>query len=334
MTYTTKPQIEITSRKATACPSVLLEGLSLVSPADHSKTPSLTKSPRSDSSKSSDESTEQHDIYSDTSHSDGEDHIEIDGNERILKERFPTSTSMERKRFLTGRPLEKASRKMSSYMQWRKLYKLDDASYLQRKAEIKSDGDAWDFAVEQTFKCYEDRPKSTPCKLPRVIKFGEVDDIHALDGRRVGYVLPGRIDRKLASLDFYARCLGVFLDLKLDRESSETIYIVVDVRSGLNWPNLSPTKLLSFVKSLNKQLINAMPERMHQTIVFPIPLIAKPVWGLFKNILDKKITAKISVLWGKADTSSPVPKGLPTDVFDDRVIESLESIRRSEFIYL
>ena len=259
---------------------------------------------------------------------DEEDSLEE--SNQILEQKLPSSTPMERKRFLTGRSLKRVVQKMELYFEWREQYKLDEASYSQR-TKFESDGDAWDFAVEHTSRYYDSPGASPPSKLSRIIKFGEIDDLYALDGRRIAQVLPGLIDKKLATLDFYARCVGVFLNLKLDRNSDESIYVMVDVRSGLNWPNLSPTALLPFVKSLNRQLIKAMPERMHRTFVYPIPPIAKPIWALFKNLLDKKIAAKISILWGGAGTSSPIPKGMLNEVFDAHIVESLEGIRCSEF---
>ncbi len=263
----------------------------------------------------------------------------------LLEQKFPTSTAMERKRFLTGRTLERAIQKMGPYMEWRQQYKLDDPSYVQQRkqlADLRAHGDdVWDFAVEHTAKYYECPsdsssssssggscdPSNIPSKLPNIIKFVQ----KAADGRHIALVLPGLIDKKLAPLDFYARCVGVLLDVQLDRHSDDSIYVMVDVRAGLNWPNLSPASLLPFVKSLNRQLIDAMPERMHQTFVFPIPPVAKPIWALFKNLLDKKVTAKISILWGGAGTHSPIPKGLPGDVFEEDVVEQLEDARRSEF---
>ena len=240
---------------------------------------------------------------------------------------------MERKRFLTGRTLERAEQKMLSYFQWRQQYHLDTAPYMSNQ-NLKKDEDVWNSAVEHTFKHYESSSNvasPTPGKLPRIIKFGEINDLRTLDGKRVALVLPALIDKSLAPLDFYARCVGVYLDLKLDRSSNEYIYVIVDLRSGVNWPNSSPSSLLPFVKSLNKQLIDAMPERMVRTIVFPIPPIAKPIWSIFKSFIDKRVVAKISLLWGSTAILSPIPKGLPVDVFDVGVIKSLEAIRSSEF---
>jgi hypothetical protein len=260
----------------------------------------------------------------------------LEENDQILEKKFPGSTPMERKRFLTGRSLERAQQKMESYIKWREQYHLNTAPYTVAQ-NFKKDEDAWDFAVDHTSKYYETPSSSSdafsaPKKLPRIVKFGEIDDLRALDGRRIALVLPGLIEKKVAPLDFYARCVGVYLDLKLDRDSDENIYVIVDLRAGLNWPNASPTSLLPFVKSLNQQLIDAMPERMLRTIVYPIPPIAKPIWALFKSFLDKKVVAKISVLWGSAGVKSPIPKQMRNAVFDEKFMESLEGIRSSGFM--
>lgn len=257
----------------------------------------------------------------------------LDGNpnDQLLEKKFQDSTPMERKRFLKGRGLDRAEQKMNRYFEWRKQYNLDG---LASKVVRKTDSEVWDIAVAHTAQYYESSDGSpVPSVVPRVVKFGDNEDLRALDGRRIALVLPGLIEKKLAPLDFFARCVGVYLDLKLDRNFDESIYVLVDVRSGLNWPNASPGSLLPFMKSLNKQLIDAMPERMHKTIVYPIPPIAKPIWALFKSFIDKKVVAKISILWGPASVNCPIPKGMRNDVFDQKVVNSIEDIRKSEFIY-
>lgn len=258
----------------------------------------------------------------------------LEENDHLLEKQFPTSTPMERKRFLKGRSLKRAAQKMELYTTWRENYHLNSASYADQP-NFEKDVDTWNFAVAHTSKYYVVRGSEKvfkgPKALPRIIKFGEIQDLLAGDGRRIAIVLPGLIDKTLAPLDFYARCVGVYLDLKFDRNSNESIYVIVDVRQGQNWPNESPSTLLPFVKSLNQQLIDAMPERMLRTVVFPIPTIAKPIWALFKGFIDKKVVAKIDILWGGAAVKSPIPKGMKNKVFNDIFIKNLEGLRKAEF---
>ena len=254
----------------------------------------------------------------------------INNDEERLEHQFPASTLMERKRFLNLRALKSAETKMESYMNWRQLYQLDSTSFT--KNDKLSDKEAWNFAVAHAAKYFEGKGQM-PSTLPRIVRFGEKKDLRALDGRRIAQVLPGLIDKKLATLDFYALCVGVFLDVKLDRDSDETIHVLVDVRAGLNWPNPAPTVLIPFVKRLTKQLADTAPERMHKTIVYPIPSAAKPIWAIFKGLIEPKTVSKISILWGPAAANAAIPKGMTNATFSAKNIESLEDSRYSEFRY-
>ena len=53
----------------------------------------------------------------------------LEENDHLLEKQFPTSTPMERKRFLKGRSLERATQKMELYTTWRENYHLDSSSY-------------------------------------------------------------------------------------------------------------------------------------------------------------------------------------------------------------
>ena len=255
-------------------------------------------------------------------------------DDRILEKRFPASTAVERKRFLFGRTVERATEKMEIYRAWRQQYQLDSKSF-RNHPEFKNDREVWDFAVAHASKYFGNASNSTqvPSTLPQIVKFGETSDIRALDGRRIAQVLPGLIDKNHSPLEFYALCFAVYLDLKLDRNSDESVHVFVDVRAGKNWPNHPAVALVPFVKSLIKQLMENMPERMITTYVCPIPLVAKPIWMLIKGFLDKKIVKKITVMYGPASVNSALPKDMTNHIFNAKVIASLEHQRTSDFIH-
>lgn len=248
-----------------------------------------------------------------------------------LGHRFPGSTQGERTRFLKQRSLTRATEKMDYYMKWRQQYHLD-SGWFRRHTLFSSDEAAWNFAVEHSAKYYNGG--TVQSTLPRIVKFAHTKNLRAKDGKRIAQVLPGMIDKRLAPLEFYALCVAVYLDLKFDRNSDESIYVLVDVRAGLNWPNASPTALMVFVKSLTKNLADCMPERMQKTFVYPIPVVAKPIWGIYKAFLDPKIVKKISVAWGPASANSPIPGQMKNDIFDDKIIEEIEDSRFAEFKYV
>jgi len=257
----------------------------------------------------------------------------------ILAQHYPHSTPMERKRFMVGRKLERGMEKMNLYMEWREKYQLDDSTFRKPNQSFRTDKDVWDWAVNYAAKHYQgdslklDLNLKEPGTLPRIVRFGDVTDLKALDGRRLVQVLPGMLDKTVAPQDFYSLCVAIYLDLKLDRESNETIHVFVDLRAGKNWPNAAPTVLAPFVKDLTNQLADNMPERMISTIVYPVPSLAKPIWALFKGFIPSKIVNKIKVLWGPSGVKSPIPKTMMKDgILDEYTLEQIEKYRVAEFL--
>ena len=253
-------------------------------------------------------------------------------NESVLKNQFPASTAMERKRFLdSGRSLKRATEKMDSYLCWREYYNLDHPK-LKRISRLRNDLKVWNFAVAYACKYFEDGPASR--QLPRVVKFGEKKDLRALDGNRIFHVLPVLIDDEAASVNFHALCIAIYLDLKLDRNSDEKIHVVVDVRGMPNFPSAPSTVLITLIQSLTKHLADHMPERLIDAVVFPVPLISKPMQPFFEGMLDRKVRRKISVIWAlSSDVNGPTPKQLANyQSYDKKILKKLEKQRATEFI--
>lgn len=252
-------------------------------------------------------------------------------NELELGRRFPESTPNERKRFLTMRSLPKATEKMSYYMKWRRQYHLDSPSFRDHPI-FGSDLDSWKFAVIHASRHFQDDSLKSIQTLPRIVKFGDESGLYTRDGKRIAHVLPGLIDKDIAPLEFYALCVAIYMDLKFDRNSDENIYVFIDVRAGVNWPNPSPSSLVPFVKNLTKNLSDTMPERMCKTIVYPIPSYAKPVWVIYKQFLEPRQVQKIDVLWGPASVDSYIPEEMSRQSFcGTDLVEKLEQSRLREF---
>jgi len=166
--------------------------------------------------------------------------------------------------------------------------------------------------------------------LPRIVRFGEVNDLLAADGRRMVQVYPGMIDADIAPLEFYALCFAIYIDLKLDRNSDETVHVLIDTRHGKGWTNTPAMSLIPFVKSLVKNLEENMPERMFTCILYPLRPACKPIWTIFKGFLHQKVVDKIRIYWGPATPDSPIPKGMLNKAFTKKVVENLEQCRRRE----
>lgn len=248
--------------------------------------------------------------------------------EEVLSTLFPTMTEMEIKRFSRNRSLEKARKKSTAYMKWRKLYDLDNPSF-RKNAKLSSDWDIWNAAAVHAARKFDGYVK-IKSGLPRIVRFGEVNDLLAADGRRMVQVYPGMIDGDVAPLEFYALCFAIYIDLKLDRKSDETVHVLIDTRHGKGWTNAPAMSLIPFVKSLVKNLEENMPERMFSCILYPLRPACKPIWTVFKGFLHQKVVDKIRIYWGPATPDSPIPKEMVNKAFTKNVVESIEQCRTYE----
>jgi hypothetical protein len=256
----------------------------------------------------------------------------------LLQERHPRATLQECHRFLLGRKFNRANDKMTSYMQWREENKLDELlSSTDIVAEKMNDRSIWNQSVNFAMSLNPSDAGSSSSLLPQIVRFSGEDTSYmgksnrTKEGKRIIQVLPALIDTKLASLKIYANAIAYFLELKLDRQSSEQITVIVDVRAGKGWPNASPMVLLPFIKRVTKILADNFPERMASCIVYPIPAPAIAMWNVVKTFLDPKHVAKIKLISGMALTESEAPKKL-VDLLGDECVDVLEKARRDEFI--
>lgn len=255
--------------------------------------------------------------------------VDLIQNTKALGQSFPTSTPMERHRFASGRTLQRSMEKMDSYIKWREKHNLDNKKFASSQSKIVDDKECWNFVV--SYAAEHMQPKvHLKCHLPRIVRFGP----RSRDGKRVVQILAAMIDPELASQEFYSHCVAAYLDFKLNRDSLETIVVLVDVRAGTGWPNPPAMSLLPFIKTTAKTLSNTMPERLEMCIVYPLPSPAKVIWLFIRGFLDSKHVQKIRILWGtSASPESPAPVEKMKEFFDMKTIEAIEKSRFDEFRY-
>ncbi|KAL7524705.1 hypothetical protein ACHAXR_000680, partial [Thalassiosira sp. AJA248-18] len=121
---------------------------------------------------------------------------------------------------------------------------------------------------------------------------------------------PARIDIKLADTSVYARALAIYLDHALDRDSTEKITLVIDVRSGHGWANIKAIHLLPFIQSTVRLLCDLHPLRLEQCIIFPVPAVANVIWKAVKPFLGRETAKKVCLVSGPAGRNDKVPKKL------------------------
>jgi len=248
-------------------------------------------------------------------------------NIQVLGQSFPTSTPNEQYRFTVGRTQGRSLEKMSSYIQWRTKFNLDDHKFTSSQSRINDDEECWNFVVSHAAEQMTPKIK-LKSNLPRIARFGP----RSRNGNRVVQILAAMIDPDLAPQEFYSHCVAAYLDFKLDRDSLETIVVLVDVRAGTGWTNPPAMSLLPFIKTTAKTLSTTMPERLDVCIVYPLPSPAKVIWLLIKGFLDSKHVQKIRILWGpSASPESPAPVDKMKEFFDMEAIETIEKSRLDEF---
>ena len=146
----------------------------------------------------------------------------------VLEQLYPTSTRSERHRFVNGRTLRRSIEKLDEYMNWRNETKLDDEEYISQQSKLVEDRDCWKFVVEFTAQRMGIDFKED---IAQIVRFGDAsEEFRTLDGKRVGVMLAGLIDLDIAPKEFYSSCIVSYLNFKLNRESLETIVVLVDVR--------------------------------------------------------------------------------------------------------
>jgi hypothetical protein len=151
------------------------------------------------------------------------------------------------------------------------------------------------------------------------------------DRTRIIHVLPAQLDPKLAAPATYALAVTIFLELALDKSSMENITVVLDVRAGTGWANLSPFLLLPFIKIVALILNTHFPERLAKLVLFPLPRAATFLFNTAKMCLDQDAAYNIEVCPGPSNNDSPVPAQVQL-FFQEDAIQTMEQRRLLLFL--
>jgi hypothetical protein len=302
-----------------------------------------------------------------TNDCEAESSVEFDNDEDIMRDmddfeseiglakKFPGSTREECRRFLNTRPMtegynrekreNRVGEKIKLYLKWRSKYQLGDVKQhgkLRKKLDF-SDGKERDIvffehAISHTASVFnfsksetdsdadksDERFNNLTKILPRFIRM-----IDGRKGERILYIFTAMIDAKIAPLQFYALLVAVYLDLHMDRNSTESILTVLDVRKGSGWSNPAPTTMFPFLKGAVKHLEHH-PGRMSCLHLYSIPYPAKFIWNLSKGFLKESMVRRICLHWGNLAVESQMPESL-NSIFDEEELISFEKMRVSEF---
>lgn len=262
-----------------------------------------------------------------------------------IEQALPDSTYEERVRFLTDRNgnKEAAIGKLKNYLNWRKKYCDDDLAHL----------DSWTYATQlaiqgtakfgggssqrRSSRSMNMETMKLPCTLFMYDHKQSTSKNNHSDGddsvtttKKYLQHFPARIDTKLADTSVYALALAIYLDHALDRNSTEKVTLVIDVRSGHGWANIKAINLLSFIQSTVGLLCDLHPMRLEQCIIFPVPKLANVLYKAVKPFMGKETVKKVCLVSGPAGKNDKVPKNLG-NLLDEELIKKLESRRKSCF---
>jgi hypothetical protein len=244
---------------------------------------------------------------------------------------LPESTQAERCRFLVDRngDTKLAIIKLGNYLDWRHRHHCDDGICCHFDS-------SWTYATQLALRAdeelkpsnvdkYKNRMDNTSMKLPCTLFTFEHDE------KKYLLHLPARIDAQLASTSVYALALAIYIDHVLDRSSMEKIILVIDVRAGLGWANISAINLIPFIQSTVRLLCDLHPTRLDRCIIFPVPVVANIIWKAVKPFVGKETVQKICLVSGPgAGMNDKVPEKV-NKYLDCELLKRFENTRKNCF---
>jgi CRAL/TRIO domain len=153
------------------------------------------------------------------------------------------------------------------------------------------------------------------------------------NGCRILHIFPARIQLHLPYADqLYATILSLYMDAYLDRYEYDKLTFLIDVRPGKGWPNPPADQMLSLIRSIVNHVQPLHPQRLHKTVLYPIPRPATWIWWAVKPFLGSDLRKSIVLLPGSAGLNSPVQVScLSEHISDVSHVQLLEKTRLDTF---
>lgn len=128
----------------------------------------------------------------------------------------------------------------------------------------------------------------------------------AKDGTMILFVQGARYDLS-TSPESHTSAICHTIDSMLPPEVSGQLTVLVDVRSGVGWPNPPAAQLLPFFRDAARVIPDHFPERLRRLVVYPLPQAVTVLVGLILALLDSKTRAKLCLLLGPSNEGAPCP---------------------------
>jgi len=254
-----------------------------------------------------------------------------------IEQALPTSTHAERVRFLTDRrgkgDSEAAIEKLGNFLEWRKNHINDDLSHL----------DPWTYASQQAIQiankgmdARDDASSDVTLPCPVFVKEYNQTSINdkgeeIVTKKKYFHHLPARIDPELADGSTYGLAMAIYIDRVLDRESTEQVSIIIDVRGGRGWANINALYLLPYMQSTSKLLCALHPLRLESCVVFPLAKPAIVFYHAVKPFIGSDTVNKVHLVSGGSGMQAKTPMEGLRKYLDEECILDCEERRSSYF---
>lgn len=128
-----------------------------------------------------------------------------------------------------------------------------------------------------------------------------------VDGKPILYVYPALMDLDHQyQHEIFTTCMLMFC-YKIYQ--GEPFTVLVDVRAGHGWPNVSVTKMYRWIRACCADMSRLFPGGLHKCIVFTIPIVAKALWHVVRPLLASSITDSLILIPGAGTAySTPLPE--------------------------
>lgn len=252
-----------------------------------------------------------------------------------------------------GKDDEKTIEALQSYVQFRKMYNLDDSARNANTHQTDNDAADWAWASQVAVHAAKNiKGKLLPgvegcgtiaervcnlTSLPQMMFSPQYEDgsyMLTKAGNPVFHLIPAMIDLAAVSPDVYTLCCTLYVERKSKHVDFDPFgaALMADTRPGVGWPNLTIFQIMGFLSLWVKTLQKYKPGCMTKLFIFNITYVAVGIFNVSKSILPKSIADNTRLVGGGNKLKDAVSKDLSKFVPEDGV-EIMEKTRLSMFRY-
>lgn len=245
-----------------------------------------------------------------------------------LQASFPEATCSECERFASAHGVKAAKPKLRDFLEW----KNKAESILQRYNECSC---IWEQSMRAAFEESEGLESFPNCALDPIIVTASDNDEDSDGISRcradcpILCVLPGRMDFATIPCELYTKAMSYYC---LQLYKGEPLTVLVDVRAGQGWPNMSIKRMLSWLRPCCSTIYSFFPGGLHRVIAYPIPNWATRLWRLVRPLLPMDVQSSMKLVSGSSTSyNAEYPKELEAYV-SPSVLKLLEDQRVASFV--